>query len=259
MAVSFKERAYQHIRAKLLRGGLASGERLSEEALAAEIGISRTPVREALNRLATEGLATQLPHYGVFVRTFHRDELADLYDLRILLESHAARLAAERRTEKQLVEIQAICERQREVVRAFRRQGGVELDGDLAERQIELDQRFHSIMLEAAHSSPTAKVASDLRLLTQLCGRRRFLPGEHLLRLLARTLRDHYGILRALRSRDGITASARMRHHLQRGKAEGLAAFDYDQGLSKSTPVTQFSRLRSIISKDTSLSQGGSS
>ncbi len=256
MAVSFKDRAYQHIRAKLLRGSLESGERLSEEALASEIGISRTPVREALNRLATEGLAMQLPHYGVFVRTFERDELADLYDLRILLESHAVRLAAERRTEAQLVEAEGICDRQREIVHAFRRSGGAKLEGDLAERHSELDLRFHSILLDAAHSSATTKVASDLRLLTQLCGRRRFVPGEHLLHMLARTLRDHCAIVGALRDRDGATAGDWMGRHLQRGKVEGLAAFDYNHATSASTSTNHLNRFQ-LVNKDTSKPKRG--
>lgn len=259
MAVSFKDRAYQHIRAKLLHGGLPSGERLSEEALALEIGISRTPVREALNRLATEGLAVQMPHYGVFVRTFERDELADLYDLRILLESHAARQAAERRTDAQLAEVKGICRRQREIAHAMRDSGEFDPECDLAEEQRELDQRFHATLLQAAHSPAACKVVNDLRVLTHLCGRRQFIPGEHLLHIFSRTLREHIAITNALRARDGGSAGEWMRRHLQRGKIERLALFDYNQLHAAANPVANHvNRLRSV-EKNISLRKRGES
>lgn len=226
MAVSFKDRAYQHIRAKLLRGGYKAGERLSEESLASEIGISRTPVREALNRLASEGLAKQLPHYGVFVRTFERDEIAELYDLRDMLESYAAFHAAQRRTDAQIAEARAICEGLRAIAHEFRDSGGNELSGELAEGQFTLDTRFHALILTASDCPRTKKAASDLRLLTQLCGRRKFTPGENLLRMLAKTIREHLAIVSALRRRDGEAARMWMSRHVLRGKVERLAAFD---------------------------------
>ncbi len=224
MSVSFKDRAYQHIRSKLLRGGFVAGERLSEEALAEEIGISRTPVREALNRLASEGLAKQLPHYGVFVRKFEHDELAELYDLREILESYAAGHAAERRTKSQMAKLEAICNDMKKAVHEFR--ASSELSPDLTERQSMLDAKFHAALFEAADCPQTTKVALQLRLLTQLCGRKQFMPGENVLRILAKTLREHMALVRAMKRRDSAAARSWMSRHLQRGKAEGLAMFD---------------------------------
>ncbi len=226
MAVSFKDRAYQHIRSKLLLGNFVAGERLAEEALAAEIGISRTPVREALNRLASEGLAKQLPRYGVFVRSLKREELAELYDLRALLESYAAEQAAENRTRAQMDALWACCEIQRRTTRAFRENPSTPLLPELHANQREADLKFHSLILEAASRPHVLKVASNLRLLTQLCGRTEFMPGEDVLHVLSRTLREHVAIVRTLEAGDRQGAGHWMRLHLQRGRREGLAALD---------------------------------
>lgn len=226
MSVSFKDRAYQHIRSKILHGGLAAGARLSEEALALEIGISRTPVREALSRLASEGLARQLPHYGVFVRKFEREELSELYDLRVMLESYAAGHAAMKRTEAQLMELEIICSSLRGVAEEFRESGASILEGKLGERQMGLDVQFHTLILEASQRPQSIKVASDLRLLTQICGRRRLMPTEGIEHILAKTYREHQAILKALQDQDVDGARQWMRVHLERGKVEGLAAFD---------------------------------
>lgn len=227
MASSFKDRAYQHIRAKILRGGYSAGERLSEEALATEIGISRTPVREALSRLASEGLAKQLPHYGVFVRKFDREGFEELYELRILLESYAAGHAAQRRTEEQLAELDSICEKHLKVAKVYRESG---ISEELVEQQRLLDVQFHQLIMLAARLPQTTKVAGDLRFLTQVCGRREFTPDENLLHILGRTWREHQAIVRALRQRNSHDAQDWMSQHLKRGMKERLSAFDRQQG-----------------------------
>src|SRR5687768_11444608 len=86
------------IREAIMDGRLEPGARLKEERLAQDLGISRTPVREALQRLNTEGLVQARPNRGTFVRAYEPAELDELYELRALLEGHAARRAAERLT-----------------------------------------------------------------------------------------------------------------------------------------------------------------
>src|SRR2546427_9902876 len=88
--------ATEVIRQAILDGRLEPGRRLKEEELARELGISRTPVREALLILQAEGLVVGTPNRGAIVRAHDSDDLRDLYDLRALLEGHGARLAAAR-------------------------------------------------------------------------------------------------------------------------------------------------------------------
>lgn len=99
------------IREAIVDGRLEPGARLKEENLATELGISRTPIREALLLLQSEGLVEAFPNRGAFVRSYEIDELRDLYELRALLEGHAARRAAERISDERIEELRASCGR----------------------------------------------------------------------------------------------------------------------------------------------------
>lgn len=99
------------IREAIFDGRISAGRRMKEADLAREFGLSRTPIREALLVLQAEGLLSAEPHRGSVVRTYSNDEIDDLYDLRALLESHAARRAASRVGENQLEALQASVDR----------------------------------------------------------------------------------------------------------------------------------------------------
>jgi DNA-binding GntR family transcriptional regulator len=142
------------IRRAILAGRLAPGVRLKEEELARELGISRTPVREALLILQTEGLVDSSPNRGAVVREYESDDLDDLYQLRAVVEGFAARLAAQRLPQPKLVELHASCDR----FAALREQG--DLDGLVQE-----NLRFHTMILEAAGSERLAEI---VRKVTQL-------------------------------------------------------------------------------------------
>ena len=103
--------ATELIRGAIVDGRLAPGHRLKEEELARELGISRTPIREALLVLQAEGLVDATPNRGATVRSHTAQDLDDLYQLRALLEGFAARRAAARLTEEQLAELWASCDR----------------------------------------------------------------------------------------------------------------------------------------------------
>ncbi|MDA8268874.1 MAG: GntR family transcriptional regulator [Actinomycetota bacterium] len=87
------------LRELILGGTLAPGQRLNEVELAAQFSMSRGPIRESLQTLAAEGLVTIRSHKGTFVKTFTKDELANLYEVRLVLEAYACRQAALRRTD----------------------------------------------------------------------------------------------------------------------------------------------------------------
>lgn len=103
--------AVEVIREAIMDGRLAPGQRLKEEELARELGISRTPVREALLILQTDGLVEASPNRGATVRSYDLDDLGDLYMLRAALEGVAARLAAERATPRELAKLRRSCDR----------------------------------------------------------------------------------------------------------------------------------------------------
>ncbi len=103
--------ATELIREAIIDGRLEPGQRLKEEELARELGISRTPVREALLMLQAEGLVGATPNRGAMVRVHDAEDLDDLYQLRALLEGHATRRAATRISEDEIAALRESCER----------------------------------------------------------------------------------------------------------------------------------------------------
>ena len=131
------------IRRAILDGSLPPGERLTEERLARDLRISRTPVREALRVLQAEGLVDSAPYQGSTVRTYDVGDLDDMYQLRALLEGHAARRAAQRMTGEDIEQLRASCVR-------------LEALGDATtenvQQIVEENLFFHTTILEAAGS-----------------------------------------------------------------------------------------------------------
>ena len=134
--------AAEMIRQAIVDGRLAPGQRLTEERLARELGISRTPVREALKVLQSEGLVDAAPNRSATVRAYEPGDLEDIYQLRALLEGYAARRAAGRLSDEKLLALRASCER-------FE---AMSLADDLRE-VVRENFVFHNTILEAAGST----------------------------------------------------------------------------------------------------------
>ena len=132
-------RAATDLRHAILEGELAPGERLRAEALASRLGTSRTPVREALVMLEREGLVHLEPNRGAFVCTFDASDLLDLYEVRALIEPHAAARAATRIGDEQLAALTTLCRRAERA------------DTPVAE-QIALNEELHRTIATAADS-----------------------------------------------------------------------------------------------------------
>ena len=136
-------RVQSELREAILAGSLPPGARLRAEPLAERLRTSRTPVREALILLAREGLVDIEPRRGAIVRAFDAADLADLYDVRALIEPHAARRAATRIGPDELARLREVCA-------AAEARGA---DDDAAvEDQVALNEEFHRIVVTAAGS-----------------------------------------------------------------------------------------------------------
>lgn len=135
------------IREAIMDGRLRPGQRLTEEGLARDLRISRTPVREALRVLQTEGLVDWAPYQGSSVRSYDAGDIDDMYELRALLEGHAARRAAQRITREDVARLRESCDR-------------LEAIGDATEDNVqqivEENMLFHSLILDAAGSQRLA-------------------------------------------------------------------------------------------------------
>lgn len=214
MSTTLKQRAYRSIRSKIEVGDLWAGVRLSELSLSKELGISRTPIREAIHQLASEGIVEHIPHYGSFVKRLQRDELIELFELRETLECYAARRAAERVSEPELLLLERLCADMRRLVREGLDDPAGVIEGESAAQWVINDSVFHMMLIRAAHNRSLLRMISDLQLMTRMFGQRREpLSGRNLAWIYA----GHSRIVRALRRGDPEQASREVGKHIQRG------------------------------------------
>ena len=165
---TLREKAYAHIRRRLVSGQLTAGTLLSEPTIAKELEMSRTPVREALRQMEVEGLVECVPRYGVIVRSPNRNELAEMFMVREALESVAAAEAAHRIGEEALRELEDLAEGMCQVAAESAELRTEYLQGELLDRYLTLDMRFHRQVISAAGNCYMAKILDDTRLLSRI-------------------------------------------------------------------------------------------
>lgn len=198
------------IRRAVIRGELLPGERLKEAEIARELGISRTPVREAMLVLQAEGLLDLAPSRGATVRLYDLDELLLLYDLRQLLEGYAARYAATRITPAQLTELEESCERME----------ALEFGDVVAHNEENIF--FHSHVLDVVGSDRLRHIVRSL-LEIPLPYKRGYWSLEE---NKERSLRYHRRIVEALKAGDPGAAEQAMRDHLEDSGRRTVEAFE---------------------------------
>lgn len=214
--LTIEQKTYRTLRRQLLTGAWQPGHRLSALAIAKQIGVSPTPVTQAIRRLKSEGFVEVVPHMGAFVRRPRLRELAELFDLRRALEVFAVRQASRRITDEGLGRLEARITAWAEGIEA--RTGGREQDPDLIAQAFESDLFFHMIVMEIAGNRKAIQVFHDCHLLTRVFGAQPVAADAESLRMERQDLADHRTILDALRRRRGGEAARAMDHHLRRGK-----------------------------------------
>jgi DNA-binding GntR family transcriptional regulator len=195
-ARSRSDEAYLRIRDLIVSLELPPGSIVNERELMDRLGLGRTPVREALRALAQERLVEVYPRRGMFVSTVDVGDLASLSEVRATLESHAARLAAERATEAERVEAGEL------IGELGRARGAREL--------IELDQRIHRHVYRCAHNPFLEKTLNEYYVLTL---RIWFLALDRVARL-DEAVREHRELMAAIRDGDAAGAEEAMRRHV---------------------------------------------
>lgn len=196
--------AYRFIRAAIISGDLRSGETLQEARLAERIGVSRTPVREALSRLSNEGLVVLERYRRGQVASFSHADVAEIFRLRAKLEGHGARRAASRITPEQIAHLEQV---EAEMEAHFNEVGWHK---HLA-RFDELNNVFHATIAAAADSPRLERIlASSLELPASIFN----IYSEPVDDRTRRTHRQHHEILSALRARNADWAEAAMSAHL---------------------------------------------
>ena len=203
------EFVYEQLRRKIFEKSLTSGQRLPEVAIAKEMNVSRTPVREALRRLESEGLVQIVPGWGACLASPTKQEIIDTYEVRETLETMAIRKAARRITPLQLCMLQ-------EQINAER---GVFVKKDL-ESYLKVNDDFHIIIAESSGNSTLAGYVRNIlsRIFVQMIFFESFFDFD-----TNPSLEEHIAILEALSAHDEEKCAALIREHL-RLSMEGLKA-----------------------------------
>ena len=194
---------YERIKSGIKAGKFAADERLVEEALAGELGVSRTPVREAISRLEHEGLVIKVPQKGAIVRRTTREEIEEIFGLRALLESYAAALATKKMSDVVMRRLQGMIEKSERAL----------ANGNIKE-YIQLNTKFHDLLYRASES---AKLYQMINLLRDALYEYRVMLLE-MENMPQMSLRDHKDMFEAMLRKDAQEVERLVREHILRGK-----------------------------------------
>jgi DNA-binding GntR family transcriptional regulator len=187
------------LRDEIIRGDLVPGQYLRLEEVAARFDVSTTPVREALRDLEADGLVTIFPHRGAIVTQLSADELQDIYDIRVVLEEMATRLAVPRMTENTLAELTSLVDQ-------------MEMHVDDVVKVVELNHQFHLTLYDASGRTHLCELNRMLRYRTQHYLRVFIVETE--LGHLPQTQGEHRTILEACKRGDAEQAAAMVHDHV---------------------------------------------
>jgi DNA-binding GntR family transcriptional regulator len=196
------EEVAEQLRTRILAHELAPGSWIDEQALCAQLGISRTPLREALKVLATEGLVTMKLRRGAYVTETSAQDLAEVFHLLALLESDAAAVVAEHASDANLTELAALHQT---------------LEDTITDREafFRANEVFHLRLLQMANNRWREQMVADLRKVMKLNRHHSLLKEGR----LAASLNEHRDLMKALLTRNAALARALMSQHINTGQA----------------------------------------
>lgn len=233
---NLRQRAYAHLQRKLINGELHSGSVISEQSLASEIGISRTPVREAIRTLEQEGVLEQVPRFGTVVRKLDRRDLVELFELREAIEPFAVAQAARRATAADIRTLRGLCDEISNLADQLQSSAANALDSKQMRLLLTADLGFHLTLLRMSGNGRMVKIVSDSRLLTGIFNSRR---QAHTPAVLRTTVQQHESITKAVELGNGEKASTLMLEHIRHSKAQALEAYDQDGRLDQTPSQTE--------------------
>ena len=205
---SLRGRVFNRIREDILSGKYEQNEELRENTIAQELGVSRTPVREALRQLELEGLVTIVPNKGAYVNGISEKDIHDIYVIRSYMEGLCARWACEKMTDNCLKELDEVVE----LTEFYIRKGNTE-------QIVELDNRFHELLYRACDSKWLDHMLTDFHHYVERVRMKSLADPER----AEKSNQEHRAIVEALRKRDGEEAERLAHEHIIR------TIFDHSQ------------------------------
>lgn len=218
---SLNNLAYAHICRMLVEDRLSPDQRLSEQVLAKEIGISRTPVREAIRRLQNEGILYQKPSSGTYVVSPSPDDIQKLYEVREALECFLAQKAVPLMNRLDYQRIREQYKEMRTAVNEMRTAGAPFLSGEPLGRFLKADWAFHRYLLEPSDNQYALKILDDAQLKACVYGTRSHRRTEE---HLARVLYTHKRILGAAIKGNASATAYWLRTHIRESRRDAIAA-----------------------------------
>jgi DNA-binding GntR family transcriptional regulator len=197
---SLGSRVFAQLQHDILNGKYKPGDSLIETRLSDEMGVSRTPIREAIRQLELEGLVQSIPNKGVVVKGVTAQDVEDIYTIRMMIEGLAARWAAEKITNEELEELKE----------AFEFEEFYTIRNDTS-HLLRFDSRFHEIIFKASKSKPLMHTLSNFHLYVQ---RARNISLESPVRA-KEVLAEHKAILQAIIERDAEKAERLTTEHVR--------------------------------------------
>lgn len=208
-------KAYQILKSMIMDRQLLPGEKIPQEKLAEDLGISRTPLVNALKFLEKEKLVQSIPRRGFFMRTFTKKEMISIFELREVLEGLAARKAAQKITDSQIAQLQK-----------FFRQFTGDKDIEDIRTYAREDRRFHTFLLDIGAKEFLKSMLETYNIISYSY---QVVAPEGLVRHPRETIHEHQAMIEAIARRDAEMAETLMRRHFQRSRAvleESLKADD---------------------------------
>jgi DNA-binding GntR family transcriptional regulator len=194
---TLREKILETIRDAILKGSLKPGERVSEPELADRFGISRTPIREAFRQLESEGYLVVIPRKGAVVASLSERDIEEFYAIKIILEGFAAKMAAEKLTDKDIERLETINERLAQIAK----------DGDV-KSFFRVHNEFHELFIKAAGND---KLYDMINQLVMKFKRLRLAslsqPGR-----MEISVEEHRNMIQAFKEHDGERADSLVRH-----------------------------------------------
>lgn len=206
-----REVVCESLREAIRSGVLKPGERIMEIQLAEELGVSRTPVREAIRKLELEGYVVMMPRRGTYVASMSIRDINEIFEIRTALESLSNGLAADHITDDELEHLQRLLV----IIGGYIKEGNIE-------KIVETDIEFHDLMYHAARNERLVGIISNLRdQLTRFRTLSMSYPGR-----LEETLEEHRLIVEAIASGDRKAASKAAERHMENSEKTLLKAMD---------------------------------
>ena len=191
---------FDALRESIITGRLAPGERLMEIQLAEDMGVSRTPVREAIRKLELEGFVAIIPRKGTYVAGLSMKQITEVFEVRAALEGFAASLAAERISDDELHELERLCKSMSH-----------RSEDDALEEIVSLDEAFHDIIFTASRNAKLSQIIGNLR---EQIHRYRVASLNYPGRLIL-TSQEHQNIVDALVRKDQEAAREAVCEHVK--------------------------------------------